>query len=220
MDERERIEKIFAILEKATQGMPQPMVTQIEHDYGRDPYLILISCLLSLRARDVMTYRICKELFKRARTPQQMITLPVGELETLFKPIGFYRRKAKLVIEVSKELIERFGSKVPATEEELLSLHGVGRKTANLVLSEGFDIPAICVDTHVHRVSNRLGIVKTKTPEQTEEALKKILPPSQWSKVNRYLVIWGQNICVPISPFVSRCALAPYCPRIGVKKSR
>ena len=141
-------------------------------------------------------------------------------IEKLIYPTGFYRKKAALLHEVSQDLIERFKGKVPKTEQELLSINGVGRKTANLVLGVAFDIPAICVDTHVHRVSNRLGLVKTKTVDETEIALKKILPPEYWVEYNHLLVVWGQNICVPISPKCSQCAIAQLCPRIGVTRSR
>lgn len=215
-----RVEKILAIVEEATKGMTEPMVGLLIKKYGRDPYLILISCLLSLRSRDVMTYKICQELFKHGRTPQELLKIPQQELEALLKPIGFYRKKSQIIKEVSQELIERFDSKVPGTESELLSINHVGPKTANLVLGEAFGVPAICVDTHVHRLSNRLGLVKTKTPEQTEFELKKIIPQERWIQLNHLLVMWGQNICVPLSPFCSKCALLPVCPQVGVTKNR
>jgi len=212
--------KIIEILHRATKGMPKPMATVIIDNYGRDPFLILISCLLSLRARDVVTTPICIELFNQAKTPKEILNIPIKKLELLFHSIGFYKKKAKLVHDVSKEIIEKFNNKVPSTKEELLSISGVGPKTANLVLAEGFNIPAICVDTHVHRISNRLGLVKTKTPEQTEIALQKVLPKEHWSEWNKLMVMWGQNICVPISPFCSKCAIYNLCPRIGVKNQR
>ena len=215
-----RIEKIFAILEKATQGMQEPMVGLLIKKYGRDPYLILISCLLSLRARDAMTYPICVELFKLAKTPQEMIAIPAEDLEKLLKPIGFYKKKTHIIQEVSRELIARFEGKVPETEAELRSINHVGPKTANLMLGTVFGIPAICVDTHVHRLSNRLGLVQTKTPEETEKELKKIIPQELWVRINHLFIMWGQNICVPLSPFCSKCALFPVCPQVGVKKSR
>ncbi len=212
--------KIIEILRQATKGMPESMSSIIVNNYGRDPFLILIGCLLSLRARDIVTTPICIELFKKAKTPKEILKIPIKELEILFHSIGFYKKKAKLVHDVSKEIIERFNNKVPSTKEELLSISGVGPKTANLVLAEGFNIPAICVDTHVHRISNRLGLVKTKTPEQTEIALQKVLPKEHWSEWNKLMVMWGQNICVPISPFCSKCAIYNLCPRIGVKSQR
>lgn len=214
------IKKIIQVLEQATKNMTKPMVSQIVEQYGKDAFLILISCLLSLRSRDSVTHIICKKLFAKAKTPHEILLIPVEQLEDIIKSIGFYRKKANLLHSVSKELIERFNGKVPNTESDLLSISGVGRKTANLVLAEAFDVAAICVDTHVHRISNRLGWVKTKTPEQTEKVLKKIVPQDLWRKVNYYLVMWGQNICVPISPFCSKCAISSLCPKIGVKSSR
>ena len=174
---------------------PPTMSSMIIHDYGKNPYLILISCLLSLRARDTVTYPISQELFKHAQTPQEMLKLSIPQLEKILKPLGFYKRKAHILHDVSQELIDRFHGKVPRTEEELLSIKHVGRKTANLVLSMAFDVPAICVDTHVHRIANHLGLVKTKTPEQTEVELKKIIPQKDWGIINDTFVRWGQNVC-------------------------
>lgn len=149
-----------------------------------------------------------------------MLALPTTKIEKLIYPTGFYHRKAELLHTVSKDLLERFDGNVPANLDDLLSIKGIGRKTANLVLGVAFDIPAICVDTHVHRVSNRLGLVKTKTTDQTETELKKILPEKYWVEYNHLLVVWGQNICVPISPFCSKCAIADLCPRVGVTQHR
>lgn len=220
MDKKERAIRIIQILRKATKGMEQPASVNIVNQYGQDPYLVLISCLLSLRTKDTVSFPASQRLFKHAKTPAQMLKIPIKTIEKLIYPTGFYRRKAILLHEVSRDLLERFKGKVPKTEQELLSIKGVGRKTANLVLGVAFDIPAICVDTHVHRISNRLGLVKTKTIDETEAELKKILPPEYWTEYNHLLVIWGQNICVPISPHCSRCAIAKLCPRIGVIRSR
>jgi endonuclease-3 len=184
-------------MEQKVAHLPPPMTTLIVRDYGNDPYLILISCLLSLRSRDAATYAVSKELFEYAKTPQEMIALPLTILEKILRPIGFYQRKSVILKEVSKELLECFDGKVPHTESDLLSIKHIGRKTANLVLSVAFDIPAICVDTHVHRIANHLGLVKTTTPEETESALKKIIPKTWWSKLNYIFVVWGQNICKP-----------------------
>ncbi len=173
-----------------------------------------------MRARDIVTFEVCKKLFVKARTPQQLLAISIPELEQMIYPLGFYKRKAALLHSVSEDIITRFKGKVPGNEKDLLSIKGVGLKTANLVLGEGFDIPAICVDTHVHKIANRLGWVKTKTPEQTEAALKKIVPQRYWIKLNHLFVMWGQNICVPISPFCSKCAISSLCPRIGVTRSR
>lgn len=217
---QERVLQILDSLEIATRDFPLPMSELISKEYGKDPYLILISCLLSLRARDVVTYPVSKNLFRYVRTPQQMLEIPNEKLTNLIHSIGFYNRKAAILKDVSRQLIERFSGQVPHTEAELLSLKGVGRKTANLVLSVAFDTPAICVDVHVHRLSNRLGIVTTKTPEQTEAALKKIVPKERWSDINRLLVQWGQNVCLPVLPKCSQCVLAPICPKIGVVHHR
>lgn len=211
---------IIKILRTTTRTMPKPAATQIIDQFGRNPYLILISCLLSLRAKDTASLPASLRLFKLAQTPEEMVALPINQIEKVIHATGFYRHKARTIHDISQTLITKFASKVPSTEEELRSLKGVGLKTANLVLSEAFQIPAICVDTHVHRISNRLGLVNTKTPEETEKALKKILPKEYWSEWNHLLVMWGQNICVPISPFCSRCAIANLCPRKGVTSSR
>lgn len=188
-----QIEKLFAALDPIVKTLDEPMSLKIAQEFQHDPYLILISCLLSLRARDTVTYPISKKLFKRAKTPQEMILVPQDELEVIIHSIGTYRRKALALKQVSAALLERFGGNVPNSEEDLLSLPGVGRKTANLVRSVAFGIPAICVDVHVHRIANQLGLVHTKTPEETELALQKLLPKRLWSVVNYYLVVWGQN---------------------------
>lgn len=200
--------------------MDKPAVTQIVAEYGSDPFLILISCLLSLRVKDATSLPISRELFTYARTPYELVKVPIKKLEKILYSIGFYRKKARQLRSVSKELIKRFDGCVPNTEEELLSVKGIGLKTANVVLSEAFDIPAIAVDTHVHRIANRLGLVRTKTPEQTEKALKAIVPKRYWKDLNPLFVMWGQNICEPVSPRCSNCALLKLCPRIGVTKSR
>ncbi len=211
---------IIEILRTATQGMMQPMSELIAKEYNNDPFLILISCLLSLRARDVMTYPVCKLLFKKARTPQQFVDFPLEDLEHEIHSIGFYKKKAQTLKEVSRQLIEQFNGEVPHTKEQLMFIKGVGPKTANLVLGVAFGIPALCVDIHVHRISNRLGLVETKTPEETEKELMKILPPEFWIEYNKLLVMWGQNICVPVAPFCSRCPVFDLCIRKGVKKMR
>lgn len=216
----ERLQAILEILKESTKGMQRPMSRLIVEKYGRDPFLVLVSCLLSLRSRDSMTYEVSQRLFEQAKTPQELLALASRDLEAIIKKIGFYRKKAATLQMVSRMLIERFDGKVPATEEELLSLPGVGPKTANLVLSVGFNKPAICVDVHVHRVCNRLGLLTTKTPEQTEAALKVLVPRQQWSQINDLFVMWGQNICTPLSPRCSICPLSPLCPKRGVTRSR
>ena len=212
--------KCLELLKKATKDMTQPMSVMLVQDFGRDPFVILISCLLSLRAKDTVTYPVSLKLFKKVRTPQELLNVPLQELEELFHPLGFYRKKARIVKEVSQELIDRFNGMVPDTEKELLSIKGIGRKTANLVFGMAFEQPAICVDTHVHRLANRFGWVATKDPDQTEKELQKLVPKEHWIELNNYLVMWGQNICVPISPFCSKCVLSPLCPKKGVTKRR
>lgn len=217
---QQRAIKSIQILRHATKGMALPASNSLIKEFGKNPYLILIHCLLSLRTRDTVSLPAARRLFEHANTPDQMLALPEEKIEKLIYPTGFYKRKAHLLKQVSQDLIIRFSGKVPDNMNDLLSIKGVGSKTANLVLGLGFDIPSICVDTHVHRISNRLGLVKTKTPSETEIALKKILPKKYWIEFNQLLVMWGQNICVPISPLCSKCAIFDYCKRIGVKNSR
>lgn len=208
------------MLENSVKGLAQPLTTLIIQDFGKNPFLILISCLLSLRSRDIITYKVCKELFARAKTPHELFFMPINELQDIIYSINYYKTKAQTIHNVCSEILNRFNGVVPSTSEELLSIKGIGRKTANLVLSQAFDIPAICVDIHVHRVSNRLGIINTKTVFETEKALERIIPKEKWNSLNYLFVTWGQNICVPISPFCSICVLAPICPKIGVAKMR
>lgn len=177
--------------------LPLPMGDKIVAEYDRDPFLLLVACLLSLRARDTATYPVCTTLFARIRTPQELVQMPQAELEVILKPIGFYRAKARVLQQVAQILIERHGGRVPKTEAELLALPGVGRKTANFMLALAFGIPALCVDTHVHRLANLFGWVKTRTPEETETALKKLLPSEWWVACNMLLVMWGQQVCTP-----------------------
>lgn len=177
--------------------LPPPLIQQLKKLYGHDPFLILVSCLLSLRSRDIVTAQVIKKLWVPVDTPAALLKLPTDELEAIIKPCGFYHRKAQVLQEVSRALLTRFDGAVPSSEEDLLSLPGVGRKTANLVRAEAFGIPAICVDTHVHRIAQHLGLVQTKTVEETEEALKKIFPRNRWAEINPVFVTWGQHICKP-----------------------
>jgi endonuclease-3 len=199
VNRRNNVEDILDGLERIVCGgplkYPELMSVRIAREYRADPFLILISCLLSLRTRDIISYAVSKKLFAIASTPQALIALPLSQLESIIYPTGFYHKKAETLQSVSHALLDRFNGKVPKTSEELLSLPGVGRKTANLVLAEAFDIPAICVDTHVHRLANTLGLVSTKTPEATERELEKIIPKSRWIQAHRLLVMCGQNNC-------------------------
>ncbi len=191
-------EEILVLLNKIrekTRNLPKPMSFFIVDLFGKNPFLLLISCLLSLRTRDTVTFPVSLQLFEKVRTPQDMIKISLSELESLIYPVGFYKRKAAQIKQISAILIDAYSGNVPDTEEALLALPGVGIKTANLVLGMAFDIPAICVDIHVHRISNRLGLVETETPEQTEKELKKILPKEYWIEWNKLLVMWGQNVC-------------------------
>lgn len=211
---------LLDILKRSTRNMTDPLGVAIAKDYGPDPYLLLISCLLSLRAKDAAALPISHQLFARARTPEQMLKIPVSELERMIYSIGYFRQKARTIYAVSKQLIEQFDGQVPRTLEKLLELKGVGRKTANLVLGLAFGKPAVCVDVHVDRISNRLGWVASKNPLEAELALQRLLPERYWIVSNQLLVKWGQNVCTPTSPHCSTCAIASMCPRIGVKRSR
>ncbi len=219
-DVKDRVREIITILRKETKNFVPPAINQIVSEFGHDPFLILISCLLSLRTRDATSVVVSRQLFARAKTPEKILAIPIHELEKIFHSIGFFRAKTRIVRSVCQELIERFDGRVPQTEQELLSIKGVGQKTANALLGYAFNVPAICVDTHVHQLANRLGWVNTKTADKTEEALKKIIPKQYWIELNYLLVTWGQNICTPVSPFCSRCAIAHLCPKIGVTKAR
>lgn len=186
----------------------------------RDPFRILIACLLSLRTKDETTGPAAERLFALAHTPDTMLRLTPRQIERAIFPVGFYRTKARVILGVCRALLERFGGAVPDDLEALLTLKGVGRKTANLVVTMGFGKPGICVDTHVHRISNRLGFVRTKTPEQTELALRKKLPRRYWVELNDLLVTFGQNVCQPLSPKCSICPVRAACRRVGVTRSR
>lgn len=187
---------------------------------SRDPFQILISCLISLRTKDEVTAEASARLFHLARTVRAVASLPTATIARAIYPAGFYRMKARTIRDICRTLLEHHRGEVPNTLEGLLSLKGVGRKTANLVLTVGFGKPGICVDTHVHRISNRLGIVETKTPEETEFALRRVLPRRHWIPYNDLLVSFGRNVCKPISPICSTCPANGLCPRIDVVKHR
>jgi endonuclease-3 len=210
--------KIIHRLTRASRRWQTPSVTQIS--FRRDPFQVLISTLLSLRTKDEVTLQASERLFKVAKTPETILCLSEKRIARLIYPVGFYKTKAKRIREICKVLLENYKGKVPSDLDELLKLKGVGRKTANLVLTLGFGKLGICVDTHVHRISNRLGLVKTKTPEQTEFALRKILPKKYWIPYNDLLVAFGQTLCRPISPWCSRCPVERYCERVGVTTHR
>lgn len=203
--------KTIKLIKEQIKSCIVPSVTQISKK--NDPYQVLISCILSLRTKDKTTIEASQRLFKIANNPKSMLKLTAGRIQKLIYPVGFYRNKSKVILNLSKKLLEDFSGKVPDSLNALLGLSGVGRKTANLVLGLGFGIPAICVDTHVHRISNRLGWVETSHPEETEFALQKIIPKGQWIKLNTILVTFGQNLCFPVSPFCSKCNVYGLCKR-------
>ncbi|MFO8062050.1 MAG: endonuclease III [bacterium] len=210
---------MLKILKKQYRRFKMPIVTRmIERE--KSPYMVLVSTMISLRTKDDVTEEAAERLFERADSPADMLNLSKEEIEELIYPAGFYRNKAKAILKTSRILINRYNGEVPDNIDDLLGLPGVGRKTANLVLALSFEKDAICVDTHVHRISNRLGLVDTDNPEETEYALMDVLPKEWWRIYNDMLVTWGQNICTPVSPFCSKCSIKKYCPKIGVEKSR
>ena len=211
-------DKIVAILQDSYKG-DLPSVTKVARK-NKDPFLVLMGCILSLRTKDEVTDVAAARLFQRVRTPGEMLSLPVKELERLIYPVGFYRTKARTIQGISKMILEQYSGKVPDTMEELLSFKGVGRKTANIVITEGFNKAGIAVDTHVHRISNRLGAVSTRNHNETEDALRNVLPRKYWRVYNMLLVTHGKRTCTPLSPFCGRCPVYTYCERVGVTRSR
>ncbi|NLA92460.1 MAG: endonuclease III [Spirochaetales bacterium] len=189
-------------------------------DEDNDPFQVLIATLISLRTKDKVTIEASRRLFERAATPQAMLLLSNQEIEELIYPAGFYRVKANNILKISQILSEKYGGEVPPQKELLMELPGVGTKTANLTLNLGVNIEAICVDIHVHRISNRMGWIATKTPEESEVALEKIMPRHFWIPLNELLVTYGQQICRPVSPLCSKCGVYDYCQRVGVERSR
>ena len=205
------IDKIVKLLKDAKQ--PQSEFVKLMDSF-KNPYLVLIACILSLRTNDKTTFPATLRMLELAKTPKEMKNVSVEDLSKAIYPVGFYENKARQIIELSKTIDEELGGKVPGEIEHLIKFKGVGRKTANLVLSLGFNKPAICVDVHVHRIFNRLGYIKTKTPEETEFALREKLPQKYWIDINTLLVTHGQNVCKPIKPKCSECPIARYCAKI------
>ena len=218
MKSQKNISQIIKILSKKYNSTEKTTLNRMRKK--PNAFKILISCLLSLRAKDETTNRISKELFKIADTPQKITKLPIKKLEKIIFSTGHYKKKARTLQHVSNELIKKFNSKVPKTREELMSIKGIGPKTANIVLAFAYNKPVIPVDTHVHRISNRLGFVKTKTAEKTEPELYKVIPKKHWLDYNAILVQFGRDLCQPISPWCSKCPINKHCPRIGVKTKR
>ena len=202
------IDKIVEILQNANQQRSE-FVNLMEGFHN--PYLVLIACILSLRTNDKTTYPATLRMLEIAKTPQEMMNISEGDLANAIYPVGFYKNKAKQIIELSKTIVEKLNGKVPDTIENLTKFNGVGRKTANLVLAKGFGIPAICVDVHVHRIFNRIGYVITKTPDETEFALREKLPQKYWLDINTLMVTHGQNVCKPTKPKCDECPIREYC---------
>ena len=195
-------------------------VTTVAEEQGRNPWAILVSTILSLRTKDDVTRAASRRLLSKAPGPAELLTLGIEETARLAYPAGFYRTKAANLAKISAILLEKYNGQVPADMDILLGLPGVGRKTANLVITEAFDMYGICVDIHVHRICNRAGWINTPNPEKTEEALRDKLPKKYWKRINGLLVLYGQNLCRPQSPFCSRCVISGHCLRCGVERSR
>jgi endonuclease-3 len=212
-------EAIIATLREYVDGSPLPSVSAVA-ERKRDPFHILVSTMISLRTKDEVTSAASERLLSRAPTAHELARLERKRIAELIYPAGFYNTKAQNLKAVAEQLVSRYEGRVPQGMEQLLELPGVGRKTANLVRNLGYGLDGICVDTHVHRISNRLGWVRTKTPEQTEGALEKVLPRRYWIPINELLVRFGQTVCTPVSPFCSRCPVRAHCPRVGVERSR
>lgn len=211
--------KALTVLRKWQKQWETPIVTKLAEE-TRNPFKVLISTVLSARTKDETTREASSRLFCLADTPQKMLRLSPAAIRKAIYPVGFYKTKAKNLLALCKALLEKFGGQVPQTLEELVTLSGVGRKTANLVITLAFGKHGICVDTHVHRISNRWGLVKTRTPKETEFALYEILPRKYWIQYNDLLVSFGQNICRPISPRCSICRLEKFCPKFRVTARR
>ena len=211
--------RIWPALKRQVMSLHVPWLDEMSSS-NNDPFRVLISCLLSLRTKDKVTGEASERLFKFARTPKALSQLSVKKIERTIYPVGFYRVKAKRIKDLSRVILRKHNGKVPNTIDDLLMLKGVGRKTANLVATLGYGQDGICVDTHVHRITNRLGLVRTKTPTHTEFALREIIPVRYWKELNSLLVAFGQRICKPISPLCSRCRVRPFCNRVGITLHR
>jgi endonuclease III len=216
MISNENIGRVLSVIRKINKQWPGGVVGR----YVETPFTVLISCILSLRTQDKTTDQASERLFRLAKNPAGMLKVSLPLIRKAIYPVGFYNTKAVAIRKISQILLERYRGQVPDTLEELLELPGVGRKTANLTLTLGFGKPGICVDTHVHRINNRWGYVRTRTPEETEMALRAKLPARYWIEINDLLVTYGQNICQPVSPRCSICRIRKDCPRLGVKFSR
>jgi endonuclease-3 len=213
------IGKVISIVKNAVKNYELPVLERF-NDSKKDPFWVLIPCILSLRAKDETTAIVSEKLYSIAPTPEEVLKIPLKKMEQIVYKTGFYHVKAKNVLNITKIILEKYKGKVPDDIDELMTIPGVGRKTANLVVTVAFKKPGICVDTHVHKISNRWGYVDTKDAEHTEIRLRQILPGKYWLKINLYLVLFGQNICLSVSPFCSKCPIEKMCPKIGIKNSR
>lgn len=213
------IHAVVAKVKRTIRRWKEPVLGVVARE-TRDPFRILIACLLSLRTKDHTTAEASQRLFRLADTPERMNALSLKTIEKAIYPVGFYKNKTRQIRAICQSLLRDFGGRVPDTIDELLTLKGVGRKTANLVVTVGYQKPGICVDIHVHRISNRWGYVRTRTPEETERALRKKLPAKYWITYNDWLVPFGQHLCRPVSPFCSECPVSQYCRKVGVRTSR
>ncbi len=213
------IHRAVRAVESHIRELNLPWLDELAHQH-RDPFRVLVSCILSLRTQDSITAQATKRLFQKAPTLEALHGLSVKQIQSLIYPVGFYRTKARRLKEITEILLSQYNGQVPESMDALLKLPGVGRKTANIVLSLGLKRDAIAVDTHVHRITNRWGYVNTKTPEQTEMALRERLPRKYWTRINSLLVAFGQGICKPISPLCTKCRLNDFCPKIGVSYRR
>jgi endonuclease-3 len=216
---KEDIHAVLRILRREIKKWSEPVVGLVASQ-SSNPFMVLIACVLSLRTKDQTTNEACQRLFPLAPDAASMKTLSLKQLEQLIYPVGFYRTKARQIRQICDKLLKDYGGEVPDSIDELLTLNGVGRKTANLVVTVGYQKPGICVDVHVHRICNRWGYVKTRKPEETEVVLRNQLPKQYWITFNDLLVPFGQNLCRPISPFCKQCKLSPFCRRIGVTSTR
>jgi endonuclease-3 len=213
------IHSAIRILRREVSQWDTPVVTLMAETY-QSPFRVLISCILSLRTQDATTAKASHRLFAIADSPEAMVKLTAKKIEKLIYPVGFYKTKAIQIVEMCRTMINHYGSRVPDEIDELMKFKGVGRKTANLVVTLGYNRPGICVDTHVHRISNRWGYIQTATPEKTEVALRVKLPKKYWIEYNNLLVNFGQHLCRPISPLCSACPVRKYCAQIGVTLRR
>jgi len=212
----EDIHQVIRILKHEIRRWPVPALAK----YVETPFTVLIACILSLRTQDRTTLAASDRLFAIATTPGSILAVPVRKIERAIYPVSFYRTKARTIHAICEQLLSRYDGEVPCDLDDLLALPGVGRKTANIVVTLGFEKPGIAVYTHVHRISNRLGYVRTRSPEKTEMSLRRKLPPRYWIVFNDLLVAYGQNLCKPVSPHCSTCKIATYCNRVGVRTSR